>query len=262
MQYSKADRAERRESFPRNLTALERDLLLWLLPADRTGYNEYRSLVSSWSVAARGRRGEGNYILAPEKTRVDVESPLPQVFAYGLVRTTDGRVGVTLRERLGDQLEFEIVNLDGETVPDVLSVEKRWTFSTWLPGQACPACAEMLREVTMHTKRGRLLDLALCPKDGRLWVYDAATGLNHLIPVTNFYNELMLHANVRDPRVALDAKKLFTDLAQYSDTTLSKAFESYNKLKTKIPLEDQLRIAGERKPSLLKKLFSRKSKAH
>ena len=246
----------REESFPRSLSPLERDLLLWLLPSGRPGYDEYRSHVASCSVVARGRRGEGNYILAPGMTGVDIESPLPQVFAYGIVETAAGRIGVTLRERLGDQLEFEIVNLDGNSVPAVLSEQRRWTFSTWLPNQPCPMCLGALREVRMQTEKGRSLVLALCGKDGRIWVHDAVGGVNHLIPVTNFYNELMLHANVRDPGVALNSKRLFTDLRNYSDATLSGAFATYNKLKTKIPLAEQLQISAEAKPSFFRRLRS------
>ncbi len=246
-----------KESFPRDLSPLEKDLLLWLLPADRPGYREYRSIVAAWSVAAKGRRGEGNFILASETTEIDNESPLPQVFAYGLVELAHGAIAITIRERLGDQLEYEIVSLEGESLPDVLEEKRRWTFSTWLPKQACPNCLGILREVVMQTERGRRFALALCKNDGRIWVYDEVSGVNHPVPLTNFYNELMLHTKVRDPNIALNSKRLFTDLQNYSDSTLSRAFASYNKLKTKIEFEDQLQITDERKPSLLRRLHSR-----
>jgi len=245
------------ESFPRDLKALERDLLLWVLPADRPGYNEYRSLVASWRVAAAGRRGEGNYILAPGDWKIDNESPLPQIFAYGVVETAEGKIAITVRERLGSQLEFEIVNLDGEQVPSLVPEKRRWTFSTWLPQSQCPSCLGSLREVGMLTEGGRKLVLALCGRDGRIWVYDEKSGVNHPIPLTNFYNELMLNANVRDPGVALNSKRLFDDLNNYSDVMLSKAFASYNRLKTKVVFEDQLQITRERKPSLFRRLRSR-----
>ena len=78
------------------------------------------------------------------------------------------------------------------------------------------------------------LDLALCAYDRRLWVHDSSTGVNRLIPVTNFYNELMLHKNIRDPGIALDSRRLFADLDAYSDSDLTYAFLTYNKIKTKI----------------------------
>jgi hypothetical protein len=245
------------DSFPRDLTPLERDLLLWLLPADRPGYREYRSLISVWRVAAQGRRGEGNVILAPSTTNIDNDSPLPQVFAYGIVEMPTGAIVATIRERLGDQLEVEIVNLRGESLPGELNETRRWTYSTWLPGQPCPMCSGVLREVTLQTDKGRTLVLALCRRDERIWVYDAISGVNHPIPLTNFYNELMLHANVRDPKIALNSKRLFMDLHSYSDASLSRAFASYNKLKTKIQFEDRLQITGEEKPSWFGRLRSR-----
>jgi len=211
----------------------------------------------SWEVVAQGRRGEGNFILGPGTTSVDNESPLPQVFAHGVVETVEGTIAVTIRERLGDQLEFELASIKGESLPEALHERRRWTFSSWLPKQPCPICAGTLREVNLHTQQGRNVVLAVCRKDGRIWVYDEASGVNHPIPLTNFYNELMLQAKVRDPDVALNSKRLFADLQNYSDAMLSKAFASYNNLKTKIVFEDQLQIPGERTPSLFHRLRSR-----
>ena len=245
------------DSYPRDLKPLERELLLWVLPDDRSGYREYRSLVQSWQVAAAGRRGEGNFILAPGTWKIDGESPLPQVFAYGVVEQEDGRIAVTVRERLGDQLEFEIVNLDGERLPTRLTEKKGWTYSEWLPNLPCPICSGSVREVAMRTEGGRMLVLAVCTRDGRIWVYDERSRVNHPIPLTNFYNELMLHANVRDPNIALNSRRLFTDLQSYSDATLSRAFASYNSLKTKITIEDQIQITGARKHSLFGRFRSR-----
>lgn len=188
---------------------------------------------------------------------IDVESPLPPVFAYGIVETAAGRIGVSLRERVEDQLEFEIVNLDGESLPAVLAEQRRWTCSTWLPHERCPMCASSLREVRLQTVKGRTLVLAFCGRDERMWVYDSVSGVNYLIPVTNFYNELMLQAKVRDPRVALDSKRLFTDLSGYSDATLARAFATYNKLKTKIHFEERLQGPESAEPSFLRRLRTR-----
>lgn len=245
------------DSFPRDLSPLERDLLQWLLPADRPGYRDYRSLVDTWRVVAQGRRGEGNLILASSTWNVDNESPLPQVFAYGIVETQAGPLAATIRERLGDQVEVEIVNLRGESLPDGLTESRRWTYSTWLPTQPCPQCSGVLREIVLRTDKGRTFVLALCQKDERLWVYDDVSGVNHPIPLTNFYNEVMLQANVRDPNIALNAKRLFTDLQNYSDASLSRAFASYNKVKTKIQFEDRLQITSEGKMSWFRRLRSR-----
>jgi hypothetical protein len=232
------------EIFPRDLSALERELLLWILPADRSGYDSYRSLVEAWKIAARGRRGEGNYILARDGAAVDNESPLPQLLAYGSVQLETGEVTVSLRERLDDQLEFEIAGEYADAVAG-LQASRRWTLSTWLPSGVCPCCGGSLREVEMKTGSGRRLVLALCVKDRRLWVYDDRTGVNHPIPVTSFYNELMLQQNVKDPAIALDWRRLFTALGTFRDIDLSLAFMAYNRLRTKVILMEPLELANK-----------------
>jgi hypothetical protein len=229
--------------------------MLWVLPDDRPGYRAYRELVEKWLVCARGRRGEGNYILAAPDELIDVASPLPQVIAYGVVETPTTQLAVTVRERLGDQIDFEIVNLRGGETPSVNGVTRRWTYSSWLPSQPCPICAGLLREVEMKTEHEYRLVLAVCAKDQRMWVYDTGTGINHPIPVTNYYNELMLQKNIRDPKIALDFKRLFLDLAAYSDYDLARAFITYNNIRTKITIEEQI-VVREKHKSILQRLVS------
>ena len=108
----------------------------------------------------------------------------------------------------------------------------------------------------MHSadSRGEHFVLAICREDRRLWVHESSTQVNHLIPVTNFYNELMLHKNIRDPKIALDAKKLFMDLGDYSDGDLTYAFLTYNKIKSKVYPVSSLESDRRETPSFLKRL--------
>ena len=248
---------ERGDQLPRRLTDWERELLLWLLPADRPGYREYRDLIEQWGVTAAGRRGPGNYILSPLDERVDNESPLPQVLSYGVVETDQGSISVSLRERLGNQVEFEIAKLGpGEIGPSFREL-RRWTFSSWSAGKPCPMCERPTREVPMKTTTGRELVLAICAKNERLWVFDIPSGVNHPVPMTNFYNEVMLHRRVRDPETALDPRRLFSRLDEFTDGDLVRAFSSYNKIRTKIPLQDEIvEPRTESKSSLLGRLIS------
>lgn len=242
------------ETFPRELTPTERELLFWLLPEDRPGYSEYRKLFTQWRVMARGRRGEGNYIVAAPTEQPDNESPLPQLLAYGVVETTSGRVSISIRERLGDQVEFEVVYPQSNRGFSAEDEVRRWTYSYWIPSQMCPACKHSLREVAMNTSVGQRFVLAACSHDKLLWVYDEETKVNHPIPTTNFYNELMLHKNIRDPNIALDSKRLFTDLATYSDRDLILAFVTYNKLRSKISLNQPIVAPEESKSSLFNRI--------
>lgn len=235
------------EVLPRDLTGFERELLLWVLPAERRGYKTIRALVEEWKVTARGRRGTGNYILSPPQERVDKESPLPQVFAYGVVETDRGEVSVTVREPLGNQVEFEIAKLGSGDVMVPFREIRRWTFSTWNPGEPCPICARAIREVVMSTASGRRMVLAICPLDKRLWVCDERTQVNHPVPITNFYNELMFRQHIRDPETALHPERLFSSLSAYQDEVLIGAFRSYNMIRTKIPLEDEIIVPAAKR---------------
>jgi len=241
------------EEYPRELNTLERTLLLWVLPEDRLGYAEYRRSVEDWKVVATGRRGDGNYILAADGHIPDLESPLTHLFAFGVVELGSGDLSVSVRERTAEQLEFEIA---GPAVEDSVSVfegTRCWTYSDWSPSRPCPRCGRALREVDMSTTSGRQLVLALCAPDQRLWVYDARSGVNRPIPVTSFYNELMLQSEVQDRTVALNARRLFTDIGAFSDAALTRAFSTYNKLRTTVPLENPLVLTSAKKAGWLQR---------
>lgn len=240
--------------YPRELTSLERELLLWLLPEERQGYRQYRAFVNNWRVVAQGRRGEGNYILAPPEVQPDVESPLPQVLAYGVVETSRDSIAVTLRERIGDQIEYEIVGLHTSEPVSVEGERRRWSFSRWSPGMPCVICGLPVRQVRMETDQHHELTLALCSRDARMWVYDALSQINHIIPPTVFYNELMLHKNIRDPKIALNSQRLFSSTSTFSDADFIQAFRTYNQIRMKVPLRGAMKIPPPPRRSLLQRL--------
>jgi hypothetical protein len=235
------------DRLPRELDSFERELLLWVLPKGRPGYEEYRKLIETWPVVGVGRRGEGNYILAEGGWSVDIESPLPQIFAYGVVEHEHGTLTISIRERCGGQLEFEMEGVADRTADAALRQIRRWSYSEWLPSQICPSCRSSVREIRMATSASQTLVLVLCSRDRRIWVYDGNSGVNALIPVTGFYNELMLQTGVHDPNIGLDPKRLFQLPGAQNESELIRAFSSYNKLRQKVVLEGDLILAGERK---------------
>ncbi|MBI4548820.1 MAG: hypothetical protein HY707_12630 [Ignavibacteriae bacterium] len=249
--------------YPRPLTAREREWIDWILPQERAGYREYCDVVRSMSVIGEGRRGKGEIILGQIGAQPDFEEPLAPVFAYGAIETNFGPISITLREIVNDQISVEIVSHHADEVPADFEEFRRWTYSTWKPGDVCPQCQKPLREVPMHAVGGggEYVVLAICTNDQRVWVYENATQVNRLIPVTNFYNELMLHKNVREPKIAFDSKRLFTDLSNYSDSDLTYAFVTYNKLKAKVHVEGLIVADKKEKRRLVEKLkgvFSRR----
>jgi hypothetical protein len=241
------------ERLPRELNPLERELLLWVLPNERSGYAEYRKLIETWPVVAVGRRGEGNYILAEAGWSVDIESPLPQLFAYGVVEHEQGTLTISVRERSGGQLEFEMEGVADSTAVASLRQIRRWSFSEWLPSQPCPSCRHSVREIKMATTASQMLVLVLCSRDRRIWVYEGQSGVNALIPVTGFYNELMLQKGVHDPNIALDPNRLFQLPGEQSESELIRAFSSYNKIRKKVVLEGDLIVAGDRRSNWIQR---------
>lgn len=236
---------------PRELTTAERELIHWVLPTDRASYREIRETIDRWNVIAAGRRGEGHLILGPVGTVPDHDSPLPTVVAFGVMESTHGNGSISVRERMGDQIDIEIVS---SGVP----VQRRWSYSEWTPGGPCPQCGANVRNVTMRTASGNSVTLAGCAQDKRLWVHDAASGVCQPIPVTVFNAELMRRSGVRDPKLALQPQRLFDLWDSFPDDVLTVAFISYNAIRSKVRIDDPVQLPVRRR-SWFARLFDRRS---
>jgi len=217
-------------SYPRRLRQKEQELVEWVLPGDRPGYKHYRDLIAGMIVLAEGRRGTGNLVLGFHGDIADVTAPLAPVIAYGMLETTRDKFSITVRECVGEQIDIEIVSNRGDEIADSYEEKQRWTYSTWLPGMPSPATHQPVREVVIDNNR----ILAVARQERRLWVYDGNTGVNHLIPITNFYNDLMLVKRIRDPGVALKSDMFFEHLDTYSDAELRSSFIAYNAMRRKV----------------------------
>ena len=239
---------------PRPLRRTERELLESVLPADRSGYREYRDLIRAMIVLGEGRRGKGNFVLGFEGDTADVTSPLPPVIAFGMIETTQGSFSITVRQYAGKQIDVELVSDRGDDVPDVFEEKRRWTLSSWIPGQHSPQGGSVVREVEVTT----YITLAFSTVDRRMWVHDHRSGMNHPLPVTTFHGELMVHKNLRDPKTVLKPDRFFDELEKYSDSDLREAFITYNSLRPRFTIE---RSNAEKKGSAfgmgLTKFFAR-----
>ena len=67
-------------------------------------------------------------------------------------------------------------------------------------------------------------------------MHDAASGMVHLIPITNFYNELMRVRQVRDPAIALRSRLFWEQFGSPADAELRAAFTAYNRLKHRVEI--------------------------
>jgi len=249
---------EHNGEYPRPLSPREREWIEWILPSDRAAYRSCRELISSMMVIGPGRRGKGEIIIGESTDKPDFSEPLTSVAAYGAIETDVGTISITLREPANNQISLEIVSHRSEDIPPRFEEHRRWTYSTWVPGTPCPQCNRICREVPMHTtpaSPGQFV-LAFCTTDDRLWVYDSTSGMVRLIPLTNYYNELMLHKNIRDPKIALDAKRLFRKMVTYTDADLAYAFLTYNTMRAKIQVEGRIE-ADTQETNILKKTIKK-----
>lgn len=220
--------------YPRKLRAKERDLLEAVLPESRPGYKAYRDLLPEMDVIGEGRRGTGNLVLGRPGDRPDLSLPLGPVIAFGMVETTRDSFSVSVREQVVHQIDVDIVSSHGEAIPDHFEEKRRWTYSSWTPGTPSPQTGEIAREVRINEN----LVLGILMKERRLLLHERSSGMNHLIPVTNFYNELMLVRRIRDPKIALHSDLMFHDARTYGEDDLRRALIAYNTLKRRVSITD------------------------
>jgi hypothetical protein len=218
--------------FPRSLSARETAWLDVLLPSDRPGYARFRRSLDDLTVLGEGRWGSDDFILGRPGQEIDRTEGMLPVMAYGeIICTADDGAAFTITLAVhqpndDDMIEFQVGVLGLDTIPERWSESARWSYSQWKPGAPCPATGAPVREIVLDAA-GELL-LVISPAKRVLWLYDSRTMVTTLVPVTNFYNELMLLKGVRDPKIALDHKRLFTDLAGFTDMELHDAFARYN----------------------------------
>lgn len=208
---------------PRPVTPVEADWLDFLLPADRPGYALLRGIVAPLEVLGEGRWGEGDLVLGSDGQTIDLEAGMEPVAAFGEIRHDRGAV-ITLTLHQPDdegRVEFQI----GGSIPAGEREISRWSYSRWSPGDRCPSTGGDVREVLLGAG-----DLVLCisPAARSLWLFDATTMMNTLLPITNFYNELVMSLGIRDPKIALDHSRLFTESGSFGDDDLRAAFQRYN----------------------------------
>ncbi|MCX7874782.1 MAG: hypothetical protein N2321_01305 [Melioribacteraceae bacterium] len=228
---------EENKNFPRELTENEKDLLFSALPENKLGYKIYRDKINNSFVLGYGRFGGGNLILGTPGTEIDTEESATPIFAISKIVYSDHEIYVTIHHQDNDQIEIDIQNF--ELTPKINEMKElyRWTYSDWTPGQKAPYDNSYVKEIHLILNS---LVLAIAPVHRKIWTYNAKDEVNYLIPVTNFYNELMLLMDEKNPEVALNPNLLFENLENYSNEKLGQAFLLYNKMWNRIELDYSL----------------------
>ncbi len=226
-----------KEHFPRELTEQEKELLFSALPENKIGYKIYRDKIEEFVVLGYGRFGGGNLILGPLDTIIDLDVASSPIFAISKIVFEDHEIYVTIHQENENQIEIDIQNFEITTKIHQMTEQYRWTYSNWEPGQKAPFDNSEVREVHLILKS---LVLAIVPEHRKIWIYNSKDGVNYLIPVTNFYNEMMLLMDVKEPETALNPNLLFTNLSEFTDENLGQAFLLYNKNWNRIDLDYSL----------------------
>ena len=247
------------QGYPRPLSERERSWLELLLPAGRPGYEALRRRTLGMMVLGTGRWGEGDLLLGTPGKELDPDA-MP-VIASGMIggEGPDGPLEIALSIHEPDDdghIELRAATLGGGPIPDEYVEHYRWSYSSWRPGEPCPASGGSVREVPLDAAGA--IRLAISPRRRVLWLHDPSAMTNTPVPVTNFHNELMLVLGVRDPAIALDPGRLFPALDGFSDEELRAAFRRYNMSFRKIDPERLLPSASEAvgAPSLLRRIVN------
>lgn len=247
--------------FPRLLTEREVQWLDFLLPESSPGYREFRQGLRNLMVLGEGRWGENDLILGHEGEQIDLtEGMYPTVSSGEIIARgangTEFTITLSVHQPNSEgMVEFQVGTPGLDELPGEYSEISRWSYAGWSPGNECPATGGSIREISLNPS-GDLL-LAISPVKGVVWLYDGTAMTSTLIPVSSFYNEIMLLRRQRDPSVALDYKRLFTELESFNDAELRDSFVRYNNsfrkvdpdrlLKPQLPAQPQSllrRIAG------------------
>ncbi len=214
------------KQFPRELTAQEKHLLFSVLPEEKPGYRFYREKISELIVTGYGRFRNNNYILGKTNTLPDLSYSSTPVFAAGTIIIPGDEIDILINEESDDEIEFDITLPNTNEIPTEIKEIERWNYSGWNPGDKAPHDNTAVRETVINQDE---YILAFATAHKKIWLHENKSGVNHLIPHTNYYNELMRFKRTRDPKLALNPKLMFEKLDEFSDYELINAFVLYNK---------------------------------
>jgi len=222
--YSSMIHEEEKNKFPRLLTEIEKQVLFSLLPENKTGYKAYRDKISTKFVIGFGRFAEGNLILGNKDSIIDLDNASSPVFALGEIELMDNHIDVLIHEEEEEKVEFDISYQND--IVNLNSIIKSWSYSNWIPGMNAPKDDSVVRE-TLIVKDQFIL--AIASVHDKIWLHNIISGVNSIIPISNFYNSLMMNKNIRNSQALRSPKSIFRNLSSFSDNDLSLTLFAYDK---------------------------------
>ncbi len=237
------------KGFPRKLSDAELNLLLMLLPENKSGYARYRKLISEYFVIGEGRFGEGNYFLGRPDDEVDLEISSSPILTSGIIETDKTTFEISINEVQDDKIEFSISPYPDEN--EIYKVKNVITLSDWIPGKKSPNG----NKVKLFPVDDMNYVLAIAPVDHKIWLYEKSSGINYPIPVSNYYNELLRLKRETRNEVYKNPARLFDDIDSFSESEIILAFLLYCKYKRRFHF-DYLIEKFLTEPKKKKSLFS------
>ncbi len=234
------------EKFPRALTEKEKYLLLSVLPENKIGYKKYREKIEKLIVIGQGRFSRDNMILGKTGCKPDLSSPSTPVFASGTVICKETEIDVNIHEEIEDEIEFDISTNNSFDLKDDFTEISKWSYSEWVPGVNAPKDNSPVREIVIIP--GKFI-LAIAPVHKKIWLHNFSSGVNHLIPLSNFYNQLMMVKDIRNSNIALHPGIFFEHYNEYSDHDLISALITYNKYIKRFDIDLTYFVGQKAEPS-------------
>lgn len=194
-----------------------------ILPENKPGYNLYRNKIDRMMVLGEGNSGVGSYILGENEPEPDFSFLSSPVFSLGIFHSDKGEFDLLIHEETENKIEVWFGQDVNENFDESYNLK---SYSSWIPGDRSPFSDSKVREIAIRPEE---FILAVVPEEKKIWLYESSSGVNHLIPLSNYYNSLMLIRNERNAEKALNPNLFFNNLGIYNDQELKKAFEQYNK---------------------------------
>lgn len=240
------------KDFPRKLNDNEKRFILSVLPENKPGYKAVWENIKDLYVIGFGNFGSGDLILGNKEDKPDRSGPSSPVFAVGTIKYSELEIDIIIHEQVENNIEVEISYSNNEQNLNKLSLINQWSYSDWSPGKNAPGDNSIVREVVLVSD---MYIIAIAPKHKRLWVHDYNTGVNHLIPVSNFYNHLMIVKGIKKSDAVFKPALLFQELDTFTSNEIISAFLLYNKYLKHIDLDYSLFNNDQKNKIEKKKIF-------
>ncbi len=210
--------------FPRELSEVEKECINFVLPENKPGYKLYRTFIDESVIHGIASGNRTGFLLGRKNVNLDDGIKPTPLFALGNLYLENKNVEILVYQIYDEIIEVEINFTEEKS--DNSKQKKNWTYSEWNPGMTSPEDDTLVREIKIS---GNDYTLVVAEKTKRIWLNESKSGVNHFIPVTNYFNELMRSKNIRDPKIALKPGELFNHLNNFKDDDLKNALMMYDK---------------------------------